>query len=134
MSGHRVLPRLNDIFIIQSIPPGDDSLNRARWFIMGVIAQSFSPKFTTWLPTQHIETHVHGQTQQDKKRAISCHNEGNTRRRGETTKQQQHIETKTTATHNHNKRLQTQEVNDEVIGGRDALLSRQPIPGTISWS
>lgn len=94
---------------------------------MAVITQSFSPKFTTWLPTQHTETHVHGQTLQDKKRAISSHNEGNTRRRGETNKQQQHIETKTTANDeklelgqkngHHNKQLQTQEANDEVIGG-----------------
>lgn len=57
MSGNWVLLRLNDVFIMQSVPLGDDSLNRAWWFIMGVITQSFSPQFTTWLPTQHTETH-----------------------------------------------------------------------------
>lgn len=50
--GHRVCLRLNDNFIMQSIPLGDDRLNRAWWFIMGVITKSFSSKSTTWLPTR----------------------------------------------------------------------------------
>lgn len=80
MWGHKVLLKLNDNFIIQSIPVGDDSLNRAWWFIMGIITQSFSPKSTTWLPTQRTKTHVHGQIQRDKERMIEteryCHSEG----------------------------------------------------------
>lgn len=59
MREHRALLRPNDNFIIQSIPLGDDSLNRAWWFIMGVITQSFSPKSTTWLPTQYRGTHTY---------------------------------------------------------------------------
>lgn len=85
MWGHKVLLRLNDNFIIQSIPVGVDSLNRAWWFIMGVITQSFSPKSTTWLPTQRTKTHVHGQIHRDKGRMIEteryCHSEENALRR-----------------------------------------------------
>lgn len=90
----RVSLRLNDNFIIQSIPVGDDSLNRAWWFIMGVITQSFSPKSTTWLPTQRTDTHEHGQTPKDKERTRYCHSEGNTHRRcRQTSRQDTHTET-----------------------------------------
>lgn len=70
--------RLNDHFIIQSIPVGDDSLNRAWWFIMGVITQSFSPKSTTWLPTRYQETHGRGQTVRDKEGTRYCQSQGST--------------------------------------------------------
>lgn len=155
MWGHRVLLRLNDNFIIQSIPVGDDSLNRAWWFIMGVITQSFSPKSTTWLPTQHTETHVHWQILKDKERTIEtvrcCHIEKNTHRRWRLTSgHNTYIETEQTQRYpqwNKKNRLtqvntpnkikmkmQTQEENEEVIEGWDILCSCQPIPGTISWS
>lgn len=76
MWGRRVLPRLTDNFLIQSIPVGNDSLNRAWWFIMGVITQSFSPKSTTWLPTQHTETHrtdTERQRENERDREILSH-------------------------------------------------------------
>lgn len=93
MWGHIALLRLNDNFIIQSIPLGDDSLNRAWWFIMGVITQSFSPKSTTWLPTQHTERHVRVQTPKDKKGGTRyCHSEGKKRtQEPETNEQAWHV-------------------------------------------
>lgn len=97
MWGHIALLRLNDNFIIQSIPLGDDSLNRAWWFIMGVITQSFSPKSTTWLPTQHTERHVRVQTPKDKREerdTVTVRGKSAPRSRRQTSRHDTYMETR----------------------------------------
>ena len=154
MWGHIALLRLNDNFIIQSIPLGDDSLNRAWWFIMGVITQSFSPKSTTWLPTQHTERHVRVQTLKDKREerdTVTVRGGSEPRSRRQTSRNDTYMEARQPqmlrksqrdrkSKHVTTNARQTTTADAKREWGSDwgmrhtSLLSCQPIPGIISWS